>query len=65
VIDRVRDPIEGREPVRQKGKIVEYQDVVLDQGVEDKWRRLGPEFRGVLQAPRRDSNKLSALVRQA
>ena len=36
VIYHVRDPIDGREPIRQTGKIVGYQDVIQDQGVKDK-----------------------------
>jgi hypothetical protein len=66
VIYHVRDPIRGREPVKQKGKPTEYQDVIIDQGVDDKRLLLiEPEFGGVLQALHRDGNKLSAIVRQA
>jgi hypothetical protein len=62
----VRDSLKGREPIRQKGKIVGYQDVIQDQGVEDKrLLLLEPEFGGVLQALNRDGNKLSAVIRQA
>jgi 5S rRNA maturation endonuclease (ribonuclease M5) len=66
VIYHVRDPLKGREPIRQKGKIVGYQDVIQDRGVEDKRLLLfEPEFGGVLQALNRDGNKLSAVIRQA
>jgi 5S rRNA maturation endonuclease (ribonuclease M5) len=66
VIYHVRDPIRGREPIRKKGEITSYRDVVKDEGVEDKRLLLfEPEFGGVLQALRRDGNKLSAIIRQA
>ena len=32
----VRDRIEGLEPIKEKGQIVGYQDVVRDPGVDDK-----------------------------
>ena len=62
----VRNPIVGTEPVRQNGKVTEYQEVMTDAGVADK--RLfvvEPEFAKVLRVMRRDGNTLSPVVREA
>jgi len=61
----VRDPIEEREPIREKGRVTEYQSVVRDQGVPDK--RLfadESEFAQVLKVMQRDGNSLSPVIRQ-
>jgi hypothetical protein len=66
LIYHVRDPIEGREPIRDRGKIVGYQDVIRDHGVSDKRLMIvETEFGAVLKALERDGNKLSAVIRQA
>jgi hypothetical protein len=66
LIYHVRDPIEGKEPIRDKGKIVGYQDVIRDHGVSDKRLMIvETEFGAVLRALERDGNKLSAVIRQA
>jgi hypothetical protein len=66
LIYHVRDPIEGKEPLKEKGKIVGYQDVILDHGVLDKRLLIvETEFGGVLKVLSRDGNKLSAVIRQA
>lgn len=62
----VRDPIEKTEPVKDKGKVIDYQKVLSDQGVDDK--RLvvvETEFSSTLRVLRREGNTLSATVRQA
>lgn len=62
----VRDPISKKEPIKEKGKVVDYQDIIVDEGVKDK--RLfviEPEFASVLKVAGRDGNTLSALIRQA
>jgi hypothetical protein len=65
LIYHVRDPIEGKEPLKDKGKIVGYQDVVTDHGVADKRLLVfESEFGGVLKALGREGNKLSAVIRQ-
>ena len=66
LIWHVRDPIETREAIREKGRTTGYQEVITDQGVCDK-RLLAvePEFARVLQVCERETNILSALVRQA
>jgi hypothetical protein len=62
----VRDPLEERQSVREKGRVVEYQDVITDAGVED--RRLlvvESEFGSTLRVLEREGNTLSAQIRQA
>ena len=62
----VRDQIEKREPVRQKGRVVDYEDVIVDAGVEDKRLLIiEQEFASVLRVMGRDGNTLSAAIRQA
>jgi hypothetical protein len=66
LIHAVRDQLEGQVPVRERGRIVDYQTAIIDPGVSDK-RLLVFEsgFGGVLKALGRDGNKLSAVIRQA
>lgn len=63
----VRDQIEKQEPIRAKDKtITGYQTLVEDPGITDKRLMiLEPEFARVLQVSQRDSNTLSATIRQA
>jgi hypothetical protein len=66
----VRDPIVKKEPIREgKGKnakIVDYQEVVADEGVTDKRLLvLESEFASVLKVMAREKNTLSATIRQA
>jgi hypothetical protein len=66
LIWEVRDPIERTEPIREKGKIVDYQTVIVDPGVKDKRRLiLETEFSKTLKVMARDGNTLSQVVRQA
>jgi hypothetical protein len=62
----VRDQIERREPIREKGVVKDYQTVIIDPGVSDK-RLLAvePEFASCLRVFDREGNTLSALIRQA
>jgi hypothetical protein len=62
----VRDPIERREPVKEKGRITGYQDVVIDEGIADK-RLLADEseFAMVLKVLQREGNSLSPVIRQS
>jgi hypothetical protein len=62
----VRDPIERREPVKQKGRVTGYQMVVVDEGVSDK-RLLADEseFAQVLKVLQREGNSLSPVIRQS
>jgi hypothetical protein len=63
----VRDPIYRREKVSQgKGKPAEYEEVLVDPGVEDKRLLVHEsEFFGALQAMRRQGNTLSPVMRSA
>jgi hypothetical protein len=66
LIYAVRDPVEGKDPIKEKGKIIGYQDVILDHGVADKRLLIvETEFGGVLKVLGREGNKLSAVVRQS
>lgn len=62
----VRDPIERSEPIKEKGRVVAYQTVITDPGVDDKrLLLLEPEFARVLGVMTRSGNTLSPVVRQA
>jgi Protein of unknown function (DUF3987) len=66
LIHAVRDPLEGKVPIKDKGKILRYEDAVTEPGVDDKrLLTLESEFGGVLQALARDGNRLSSVIRQA
>src|SRR5581483_4114637 len=66
LIWHVRDPIEKREPVRERGRPPRYETVVADPGEEDKRLLVvEPEFANVLKQTERQGNTLSALLRQA
>jgi hypothetical protein len=62
----VRDPIERQEPIKEKGRITGYQTNVVDAGVDDKRLLvLEAEFASVLRVMARETNTLSAIIRQA
>jgi hypothetical protein len=63
----VRDPQYKKEPVREKGKPTgEYQEVMVDEGIEDKRLFLvQSEFGAVLRTMARDGNSLSGVLRDA
>jgi len=62
----VRDEIRERSPVREKGHVVRYEEVVSDDGERDKRLLVAePEFARVLQVAERESNTLSAVIRQS
>ncbi len=66
IIWAVRDPTQKKEPVKRGGRVVEYQTVTTDHGVQDK--RLfvmEPEFASALKVMRREGNTLSTTIRQA
>lgn len=62
----VRDAIFKRQPIKKGGRVVDYQQVLEDPGVEDK-RLLAfeSEFASVLKRIEQQTNSLSALIRQA
>ena len=62
----VRDQIEEQQPIKEKGRVVDYQMVVTDPGVKDKRLLLvEPEFGSTLRVLEREGNTLSAQIRQA
>lgn len=62
----VRDPIEKKEPVKEKGRVTGYQTIIADHGVEDKRLLVQePEFAKVLRVMAREGNTLSPVIRQA
>jgi hypothetical protein len=66
LIWEVRDPIHKQESVRDKGRIVGYEDIVVDPGVENKRLLVvESEFARILRVMGRDGNVLSEVLRQA
>jgi hypothetical protein len=62
----VRDEIMEHVPIRENGRVARYDDVVSDPGEKDKRLLVTePEFARVLQVSERESNTLSATIRQA
>ncbi len=66
LIHAVRDARMEEEPVKEKGRVVDYQMVRVDEGVQDKRLMvIEAEFASTLRVMARDGNILSAVVRQA
>ena len=66
LIHAVRDPVEKQEPIREKGVVIEYQSIVVDDGVEDKRLLvIEPEFASTLRVMGRDGSTLSPVIRSA
>jgi hypothetical protein len=66
LISGVRDPITKREPIRQKGRVVDYQEVEEDAGIADKRLLVQEgEFARCLKVVQRDGNTLSPVIRRA
>ncbi|MEB3323489.1 MAG: hypothetical protein VKI81_11755, partial [Synechococcaceae cyanobacterium] len=62
----VRDEIRRREAIKEKKRVVDYQDVIDDPGVSDKRLLvIESEFASVLRVAARDGNTLSPIIRQA
>jgi len=62
----VRDEIKKTEPVKKKGIVKEYQEVIIDPGISDKRAFVvESEFALVLRVMARDGNTLSAIIRNA
>jgi hypothetical protein len=61
----VRDPIMERSPIKEKGRIIGYEDNESDPGVADKRLLVvEPEFSRALRVMERESNTLSAILRE-
>lgn len=66
LIFNVRDPIYKQEPIREKGRVIDYQQVMTDPGESDKRLLvIEPEFASTLTVMGREGNTLSAVMRQA
>lgn len=66
LIFTVRDAVEKKEPIKEKGRVVDYQMVISDEGVEDKRLLVvEPELAKVLKVMERQGNSLSPVLRQA
>jgi hypothetical protein len=62
----VRDAIEKRESVREKGRVVRYERVIADDGVPDKRALVvETEFSSPLRVAQREGNTLSATLRDS
>ena len=66
LIWQARDPIEQQQPIKEKGRVVGYENVVTDPGVTDKRVLvIEEEFAQTLKVMGRESNTLSPTIRQA
>ena len=66
IIFAVRDPIVRQHPIKEKGHVVAYEDVIEDSGVSDKrLLAIETEFASPLKVMMRDGNTLSPVLRQA
>jgi hypothetical protein len=66
IIAAVRDPVYRREPVKEKGRVVDYEMVETDPGVSDKRLLVyEAEFSSLLKVAERQGNTLSEILRQA
>lgn len=65
-IHAVRDPVEQQQPIKQGGRVVGYETVIVDPGVADKRLMvIEEEFAGVLAMTAREGNILSPRLREA
>jgi len=66
LIYHVRDQREEMQPIREKGRVVDYQKVVVDEGEDDKRLLcIEAEFASVLRRMQGETNSLSAIMRDA
>ena len=62
----IRDPITKKQPIKEQGRVVDYQAVIEDHGIPDKRLMVvESELASVLKTMAREGNILSAVVRQA
>jgi len=62
----VRDARYAKQAVKKDGRVVDYEEVLVDEGVSDKRLLLiEEELSGALKAMRREGNILSPILRQA
>jgi hypothetical protein len=66
LVFNVRDPIYKQEPIKEKGRVIDYQQVMVDPGENDKRLLVvEQEFASTLTVMGREGNTLSAVMRQA
>ncbi len=66
LIHHVRDRREEQQPIKEKGRVVGYQSVIVDEGEADKRLLvIEPEFAVMLKRMERQANELSGVLRQA
>ncbi len=66
LIHHVRDPLTRKEPLKEAGKVIGQQTVLVDEGVTDKRLLvIETEFAGTLSVMAREGNTLSPTIRQA
>jgi hypothetical protein len=66
LINAARDERHEKKPIREKGRVVDYENVLVDEGVDDKRLMLiEEELSQALKVMAREGNILSATVRQA
>jgi hypothetical protein len=62
----VRDPIERKDPVKEHGRVVAYETIIADHGIDDKRLLvIETEFSSTLKVAEREGNTLTGVVRQA
>src|SRR5262249_46851426 len=66
LIYNVRDAREEQQPIKEHGRVVGYQTVVVDEGERDKRLLVfEPELATVLRRMQGETNSLSAVLREA
>ncbi len=66
LIYHVRDAQSKKVPIKDKNRIVDYQEEIVDEGATEKRAFVvEPEFARVLRAMQREGNTLSSVIRQA
>ena len=66
LVSTVRDRRDEKKPIREKGRVVEYESVMVDEGVDDKRVLcIEEEFAQALKVMSREGNILSTIIRTA
>jgi hypothetical protein len=64
LIYHVRDAVYKKQPVKEKGRVIDYESVMVEEAVEDKRLLIiEQEFASTLTVMNRDGNTLSAVMR--
>lgn len=66
VIWAVRDEIIKKQPVKEKGRVIDYEEIIVDGGIDEKRMLvIESELATTLRAMERDGNTLSPVIRCA